>query len=131
MANARISVPNRSRQRTALKAPWVRRIRDSNLLPFPWKWNSIKWKNKIENWTQKIEGTKKKWLCKNRWHQRTRFSSHSLMVCINWSSLPQKSREEKKNQSLEQKIERNFRDNLQGFWKSLMKRDWKLWLNEL
>lgn len=32
-ANARISVPNRYRQRTALKSPWKRRIRDSKLLP--------------------------------------------------------------------------------------------------
>jgi len=34
MANARILAPNCCRQRTALIASWIRRIRDSNLLPF-------------------------------------------------------------------------------------------------
>ncbi|KMT17160.1 hypothetical protein BVRB_2g040710 [Beta vulgaris subsp. vulgaris] len=34
MENARISIPIRYWQRTALKAPLKRRIRDSNLLPF-------------------------------------------------------------------------------------------------
>jgi len=32
-ANARITVPNCYRQRTALKSLWIKRIRDSKLLP--------------------------------------------------------------------------------------------------